>query len=345
VSSESKGSNKGIQSDASWIRQIGRWLFSEIYILLEFYINPASRIEFGDILYKFIHLDSLKYNFHLALGGAQLFSESCSSILASYETNASYAPSGSQFQARIIAPPLSRDITPKTRKMLKDDYAARINKTAPASRKKERVIPRQENSYINAISVVDTSIVVEDDRAVSTASFMRDVTDTSKRQEFLIIYYGMICMIFNRLSGKSDSMRGSVGEIGKKKSMADPDVDTAMKELKRSQGLFQMERILVVNGKFFRPTMLQFSKEALKKKPRTLLSIYETKDPKISGMCELLVYWRVAKEDDTVSSSGTLSEYFIPCQSGKGDGSISIKSFIKGTVLFDFFIDKVCLSF
>jgi hypothetical protein len=97
-------------------------------------------LAFGDKLYAFIHLDELQYHFHLALGGAISFSDSTKSILSKYETTGSYAPKGSKSQLRIVAPPLSANITPLTKIVLKHSVASRVSKTAPQARYKERVI-------------------------------------------------------------------------------------------------------------------------------------------------------------------------------------------------------------
>ena len=312
--------------------------------MIHFYIKPSYRVEFGDKLYAFIRTDSLNYHFHLALGGVHSFSDISDSILSEYETASSYAPKRSRYQARIIAPPLSRDITPKTKELLRAEVATRVSNTAPMSRKKERVNPRQSNSYVGVQSVVKTDF--DQDGFADVEDLRREIIDASKRQEFLVSYYGMICMVFNRLFGKSDSMYGSEGEKDKKKRVIDPDVDNVGRKLRRTQGLKHMTAVLDAQSQHFRPSLIQFSKEYLKKNARSLSSIYETQDPKIPGMCELLVYWKVGGAKETVSSSSVqLSEFFIPCQSGKGDGSISIKSRVKGSVLYDYFISKVCCCF
>jgi hypothetical protein len=149
-------------------------------------------------------------------------------------------------------------------------------------------------------------------------------------------------MTYNRLFGKSDSILGSKGEPKGKGMPLDPILDLEMKKLKRSRGLFEMTQILDHEGVYYRPSMIQFSNSFTKKKPKPLDGIYQNKLPKLTGMNEVLVYWRVGDVKETVSSSSiALNEYFIPCQSGKGDGSITIKSFIKGCVLYDFFVDQV----
>lgn len=323
-------------------------MFSEITLLLQFYIKESSLFEFGDVLYEFINNDTLNYRFHLALGGAVSYSTAAKSILSVYESVASYAPKGSKFQVRIISPPLSRDITPKTKTLLRNEVAAKLNKTSPASRKKERVTERQSNAYVKVTSIVDSSIMIDEDveerGEVDLDLLKEDICETSKRQEYLVSYFGVVCAAFNRLCGKADSMYGSAGEKVKKHTV-DPEVDFTRGNMKRTQGLHYMVKVLDSNGVFYRPSMIQFSRENLKKSSRSLNSIYETKDPKVPGMCELLVYWKVNRRHETVSTCSTqLSQFFIPCQSGKGDGSISIKSTIKGAVLYDFFIDKVCVN-
>lgn len=310
---------------------------------------------FGDKLYAFIHLDELQYHFHLALGGAISFSDSCSSILSKYETVGAYAPRGSKSQLRIVAPPLSANITPLTKIELKQSVATRVSNTAPKARLKERLIKRQERTYIKITSIVDTRDdslyrgerdvgdrddgILQRDYAIALA---KDVGLMSKRQEFLMIYYGMICMVYNRSCGKSDSMLGSKGEPKGKTMPLEPGLDCEKRKLKRTQGLFEMSRILDSVEVYYRPSMIQFSNSFTKKNPKSLAVIYQNKDPKLTGLSELLVYWRVGGVNETVSTSSVeLEEFFIPCQSGKGDGSITIKSYIKGCVLYDFFVDQV----
>jgi hypothetical protein len=63
--SETKASNKGIQSDAKWNLQIGQWIFSEITLLLRFYIKPEHHLSIGDKMIRLIQSNKLKSNFQL----------------------------------------------------------------------------------------------------------------------------------------------------------------------------------------------------------------------------------------------------------------------------------------
>jgi hypothetical protein len=310
-------------------------------MLLRFYIKPSRMSEFGDLLYKWIYRDKPNYRFHLALGGAALFSEARRSILALYEASTSFAPNASTALARIIEPRLSKDITLLSKEIAKSIEYKQISLAAPPARSLTRIVKRQDNPFLRVESV--TSNVVqegEESATVELEDLQKNTEEIAKRREYLVAYAGIVKSLIVRVSGKSMKMYGSVGEKKSRKTLlSSQDCEEDRMKMKRTRGLFLMDKTLRSGGVFFKPALLLFAKHGL---GRGIKDIYALKKPTIH-LLEYLVYFRVGHEHETVSTSSiALGDYFIACKSGQKGSSVSIDSKEKGAVLFDYLITKVC---
>jgi hypothetical protein len=342
--SETKASNKGIQSDAKWNLQIGQWIFSEITLLLRFYIKPEHHLSIGDKMIRLIQSNKLKNNFHLGLGGIKSYTESTTSIVAKYSTTTSHAPNGSTFQEKVISPGLG-GITPKTKELTKSDIAKRVANTLPEARHKVKTEEgkRASNSPIPITSIVAQGIpdegTTQDPMDLDT--FRDDVHEVINDQSVRMSVNSVLGKNSQRLSGKSDKMLGSKGQKGK------PTIELEDEEKKkgRSKGLADMQQTLRVEGRYYSPAMLLLSKNGLKKAKDDDLEQFLNKNDKnrtLTGMADFLVYFKVGGPKETVSTSTIpLVEFFIACQSGKGDGTIQAKEMLKAGVLYDHYVSKV----
>jgi hypothetical protein len=342
-SSTMRGINpdKFVPSDARWNRHLPRWLFKEIYILIEFYLDAKERsFEFGDRLFSLIHADERNYHFHLALDGMRSFSGACSSILSQFETVKSFASNGNTYTSSLINPRVTRDVTHKTKTLAAGAISKSLDSVAPAPRLLARIAKRSENPKIDIIRVTSTDFDELQSEPQSTA-FIDNlkkvvIPKLSLAHKKALMYNQVLGSLFTRSWGKSKGMLGA-----EKVALVNES-----KMNHRSKTIHRFLEISASCNSHWKPVLLMFGS---KNSQPALNSLMEMKKMKLAGIVEKLLLVRVRDPAlsalQTIKDAGGEATAFVVCQAGRSKdfGSLSGSSFQKFAISHDLFVGKVCV--